>query len=170
MGITYVKETNLDKRCLLHGCSDASFNSEEGAKSVTGFVFTCACSAITWGSRNQSLPALSATEAECLSLTEATQEIVWLRTLLGELKLPQTLPTPMQEDNQGTIALSENPQFHRRSKHFLPKLYFIREKVTDQTISIEYCATEQMMADVLTKALPKSAHQSHVQRMGMTQA
>ena len=168
LGITYVKETNLDKRCLLRGCSDASFNSEEGAKSVTGFVFTCAGGAITWGSRKQSLTALSATEAECLALTEATQEAVWLRTLLRELKLPQTLPTPMQEDNQGTIALSENPQFHRRSKHFLPKLHFIREKVSDETITIEYCATEQMMADVLTKALPKSAHQSHVHRMGMT--
>jgi transposase InsO family protein len=168
LGITYVKDPNLDKRCLLHGCSDASFNSEEGAKSVTGFVFTCAGGAITWGSRKQSLTALSATEAECLALTEATQEAVWLRTLLEELRLPQTLPTPMQEDNQGTIALSENPQFHRRSKHFLPKLHFIREKVADQTISIEYCPTEEMMADVLTKALPKDAHQSHVHRMGMT--
>ena len=168
LGVTYMKETNLDKRCLLRGSSDASFNSEEGAKSITGYVFTCAGGAITWGSRKQSLTALSATEAECLALTEATQEAVWLRTLLGELKLPQTLPTPIQEDNQGTIALSENPQFHRRSKHYLPKLHFIREKVSDQTIRIEYCATEQMMADVLTKALPKSAHQSHVHRMGMT--
>ena len=100
LGITYVKDPNLDKRCLLRGCSDASFNSEEGAKSVTGFVFTCAGGAITWGSRKQSLTALSAMEAECLALTEATQEAVWLRTLLEELKLPQTLPTPMQEDNE----------------------------------------------------------------------
>ena len=45
-------------------------------------------------------------EAECLALTEATQEAVWLCTLLEELKLPQTLPTPMQEDNQGTTNCS----------------------------------------------------------------
>ncbi len=110
-----MKDPNLDKRCLLCGCSDASFNSEEGAKSVTGFIFTCTGGATTWGSQKQSLTALSAMEAECLALTEATQEAVWLRTLLEELKLPQTLPTPMQEDNQGTIALSENPQFHHTS-------------------------------------------------------
>ena len=92
LGITYVKHPNLDKRCLLHWCSDASFNSEEGAKSVTGFVFTSAGGAITWGSQKQSLTALSAIEAECLALTEATQEAVWLCTLLEELKLPQMLP------------------------------------------------------------------------------
>ena len=101
-------------------------------------------------------------------LTEATQEAVWLYMLLEELHLPQTLPTPIQEDNQGMIALSENPQFHSRLKHFLPKLYFICEKVSDQTIRIEYCPTEEMMADVLMKVLPRATHQSHVQRMGMT--
>ena len=168
LGVTYMKETNLDKRCLLHGSSDASFNSEEDTKSITGYVFTCTGGAITWGSQKQSLTALSAMEAECLALTEATQEAMWLHTLLGELKLAQMLPTPIQEDNQGTIALSENPQFHHRLKHYLPKLHFIHEKVSDQTIRIKYCATEQMMVDVLTKVLPKSAHQSHVHWMGTT--
>jgi hypothetical protein len=168
LGITYTKDPNLDRQCLLHGSSDASFNSEEGGKSIMGYVFTCAGGAISWGSQKQSLTALSATEAECLALTEATQEAVWLRTLLEELHLPQTLPTPIQEDNQGMIALSKNPQFHRRLKHCLPKLYFIHEKVSDRMIRIKYCPTEEMMADVLMKALPKAAHQSHVQRMGMT--
>lgn len=126
LGITYFKEKDLDRQCLLRGCSDASFNSEDEAKSVTGFVFTCTGSAISWGSRKQTLTALSATEAECLALTETAQEAIWLRTLLDDLRLTQTAPTPIQEDNQGTIALSENPQFHRRSKHFLPKLHFIR--------------------------------------------
>ena len=54
-----------------------------------------------------------------------TGTTVWLRTLFEEIKLPQMLPTLMQEDNQATIALSENPHwFHRRSRHFLPKLDF----------------------------------------------
>ncbi len=168
LGITYIKGKDLNKQCPLRGCSDANFNSENEAKSVTGFVFTCAGGAISWGSRKQTLTALSTTEAECLALTETAQEAIWLRTLLGDLKLVQTLPTPLQEDNQGAIALSENPQFHRRLKHFLPKLHFIREKISDKTISVEYCATDELMADVLTKPLPKNAHQSHVHQMGMT--
>jgi hypothetical protein len=85
LGIQYVKSNDFIKEKVLTGYSDASFNSESEAKSVTGYVFLAAGGAITWGSRKQGLTALSATEAECLALTEATQEAVWLRTLCNEL-------------------------------------------------------------------------------------
>jgi hypothetical protein len=166
LGVTFVRDNNPDKRSLLRGYSDASFNSESDGKSVTGYVFTSAGGSITWGSRKQGLTALSTTEAECLALTETAQEAVWLRTLLEELNLPQD-PTPIYEDNQGTIALAANPQFHRRSKHFNPKLNFIREKLFENQIEIEYCPTNQMTADVLTKALPKITHQAHVESLGL---
>lgn len=74
------------------------------------------------------------------------------------------------EDNQGTIALAANPQFHRRSKHFNPKLFFVREKIDDGIIRVEYCETQKMTADVLTKALPKPAHETHVASLGMALA
>ena len=167
LGIVYVKEHDFDAREILQGYSDASFNSETDAKSVSGYAFISASGAITWGSRKQGLTALSATEAECLALTEATQEAIWLRTLLEELGFPQTAPTPIQEDNQGTIALAANPQFHRRSKHFNPKLYYIREKIAERAIDINFCATGEMTADVLTKPLPKPAHEAHVKSLGM---
>lgn len=166
LGIVLVKEDNLNKRCLLRGYSDASFNYESDAKSVTGYAFTSAGGAISWGSRKQSLTALSATEAECLALTETIQEAVWLRTLLEELKLPQDT-IPIYEDNQGAIALAVNPQFHRRSKHFNPKLYLIREMIAEGVIGIEYGPTGEMPADVLTKALPKNTHQAHVRSLGL---
>ncbi len=166
LGITFVRANNPDKKCLLRGYSDASFNSESDGKSVTGYAFILAGGAISWGSRKQGLTALSTTEAECLALTETAQEASWLRTLLDELKLSQH-PTPVYEDNQGTIALAANPQFHRRSKHFNPKLHFIREKIVENQIMIHYCPTDQMTADVLTKALPKDAHQAHVRSLGL---
>ena len=124
--------------------------------------------AVTWGSQKQGLMALLATEAECLTLTEATQEASWLRTLLNDLSFTQMVPTPIEEDNQSTIALTEIPQFHRWSKHFNPKLFYLREKIADEEIDVNYCATGDMPADVLTKALPKPAHKAHVKSLGMT--
>ena len=73
----------------------------------------------------------------------------------------------IQEDNQGTIALATNPQFHQRSKHFNPKLYYIHEKIAEGAIDISICATGEMRADVLTKPLPKPAHEVHVKSLGM---
>jgi hypothetical protein len=167
LGIIYVKEKDFNKANLLRGYSDASFNSEANAKSMTGYTFLSAGAAITWGSRKQTLTALLSTEAECLALMEASQETVWLCTLLSELKFPQLEPTPIMEDNQGTIALTENPQFHRRSKHFNPKLHFIRDQITDKQVTIKFCETSQMTADVFTKALSKPIHEAHIKGLGM---
>ena len=58
-------------------------------------------------------------------------------------------------DNQGALALVENPENHTRTKHIDVQYHYIRYLVGNGSISIAYCPTEQMVADVLTKPLPK---------------
>ncbi len=59
----------------------------------------------------------------------------------------------MREDNQSAIARAQNPQFHGRSKHIAIKHLFVREQVSAGTVRLEYCHTEDMIADMLTKGL-----------------
>lgn len=59
------------------------------------------------------------------------------------------------EDNQGAIALSKNPVCRQRSKHGDIKYHFVRSAHTEGKISIEYCPTADMVADVLTKPVLK---------------
>ena len=92
---------------------------------------------------------------------------MWLRTLLDNLSLKQMVPTSIEEDNQGTIALTKNPQFHWWSKHYNPKLYYICEKISEKAIDVKYCSTGQMTADVLTKSLGKPTHDTHVKNLSM---
>ena len=51
-------------------------------------------------------------------MCKAKKEAVWLRFLLAELGFwkMSTLIT-FYADNQGSIALSNNPEFHRQTKH-----------------------------------------------------
>jgi hypothetical protein len=56
-------------------------------------------------------------------------------------------------DNQSAIALSKNPVFHERSKHINMRYHYIRECVDEGRIIIDYTATEEQLADILTKAL-----------------
>jgi hypothetical protein len=51
--------------------------------------------------------------------TQATKEAIWLRNLLLELHGLQDKAhtTVIYGDNQGAIALAQNPQFHARIKH-----------------------------------------------------
>ena len=64
-------------------------------------------------------------------------------------------PTVIFEDNQSTIAMTKNPQFHGRAKHIDIKHHFIREQVSRGTVQLEYCPTTDMTADILTKGLSR---------------
>ena len=93
-----------------------------------------------------------------MAQTQASKEAIWITRLLGELDLGFGLPgapVTIKADNQGAIALSEDPKFHSRSKHIDIQWHFVREKVKQGAVRFEYCPTADMAADGLTKALNK---------------
>ena len=62
--------------------------------------------------QKQKCVALSTAQAEYVALSEAAQERLWLRQLEVELGYAPEGPTLIFEDNQSTIAMAKNPQFH----------------------------------------------------------
>ncbi len=124
--------------------------------STTGYLFTFDGNTITWGSRLQSTVALSFAESEYMAMSSAVQEAIHLLQLLKDLGFKESEPTVIFEDNQGCIALSGNPVFHKRTKHIDIRFHFIRERVASGEIDIKYIPTEHQLADVLTKTLPKA--------------
>jgi len=59
----------------------------------------------------------------------------------------------IKEDNQSAIAIAKNPVSHARTKHIDVKFHFVREALSDGSIKLTYCLTEQMVADVLIKPI-----------------
>ena len=49
--------------------------------------------------------------------------------------------------------MTKNPQFHGRSKHIAIKYHFIRDETKKGIIDVQYCKTDDMIADMLTKGL-----------------
>ena len=70
------------------------------------------------------------------------------------------------EDNQGASELSKNPKFHNRTKH-MDVSYNVREQVNLNTISVKYCPTEDMIADVMTKGLSKTVFEKFRNKLGV---
>ena len=66
--------------------------------------------AISWFNRKETVVALFTAEAEYVALSTAPQEAAWLRGLLSDIKATPKTPTIIKEDNQGTIAIAENPK------------------------------------------------------------
>ena len=94
---------------------------------------------------------------------------VWLRSLLEELNPVERAPyaTIIYCDNQGAIALAKDPKFHARTKHIALRHHFIREKIADGDIELEYIQTCRQMADGFTKALPKNAFYEFRDALGL---
>ena len=111
-----------------------------------------------WQSRKQSIVALSSTEAEYIAAATAVKELIWLQSIISELKYTLRLPSILYSDNQSCIALSENPKHHDRSKHIDLRYHFLREKVQSQLLQLMFISTATMPADILTKSLPKLKH------------
>jgi len=81
------------------------------------------------------------------------KEALWLREFLGDITRPLSTPTVLNCDNQAAIALSKDGQFHARTKHIDLQFHFIHEAVANGTITLTYCPTQMMTADILTKPL-----------------
>jgi len=125
---------------------------------------------VTWYSKRQSITALLLMEAEYIALSETAHEAHWLRSLFKELGFEQVLPTVIRGENEGSIAMSKNPQFHKRTKHIGVQYHSIREQVQKEEITIESCRTQQQTTDMLTKPLPWVKHKQHVAEMGLAAA
>ncbi len=94
--------------------------------------------------------------------------LVWLRRLLEEIGVNTKEPTVLMEDNKGTIALAQNPVAHARTKHIDIRHHFIREAVQEGVVKIDYCPTEEMIADLLTKPLVKGQFEKFRAALGLS--
>ena len=109
-----------------------------------------------------------------MALTQACKEVIWVSRFLTELitrTTPyNTTPITIYADNQGSMALAKNPESHNGTKHISIHHHFVRKKVTSEEIVLEYLPTGDMLADLLTKALPREKVERFRKDMGVYEA
>jgi len=119
------------------GWTDSDWAGDVNSRhSVGGFVFDIARGCVSWSSKKQISIAISSVEAEYVASANITKEAVWLQTLLKEVSYSQSQATIVHVDNQGTIALAQNPISHSRAKHIDIRFHFIREHIKRNEIKL----------------------------------
>eukprot|EP00253_Pinus_taeda_P035870 PITA_35870 len=108
---------------------------------------------ITWACKKQAAISLSSAEAEYRGAVEVSKEALWLRQILSEFGFEQQHPTTLWCDNQSAIQLCKDPVQHQRSKHIELQMHFIRKLIQDHVLEVQYCSTDDQVADIFTKAL-----------------
>jgi len=175
----------------LIGYSDSCWGGNlEDRKSTTGNCFFLAGGVVTWASKKQPTVALSSVEAEYMAITSAAKHSKWIQKFFKELgidhrgaiafKSDKVQQLPLQDDqheedtrlhllsdSQGAIAMANNPVHHQRTKHIDIQHHFIRECVENNNVDLSYLSTEEMVADVFTKALTHELHSKHVAALNL---
>ena len=167
LGLLY---KNQDPNIQCSGYSDSDWAGDRtDRKSTSGYCFLIGDDLVSWRSAKQTCVALSTAEAEYVALASAGQEAVWLKQMLVDLSAHcGTTPISIFEDNQAALCLAKNPKDHRRTKHIDIKFHSIRDLVNSGQVTVNYCPSADMLADIFTKPLAKDRFTSLRNMLGMS--
>ena len=155
------------------GYVDASHTScPDSNKGRAAYVFISGGAPVSWASKRVGNGSLSSCETEYMGLTLAAQESCYLGELraemygvIGEKKKVQ--PIDLLTNSQSAKSLAENPVYHGRSKHILSKWHFIRQRVGKGFLKLVDVRTEEMGADMMTKAVGPAVLGVNMKWIGM---
>ena len=150
LGLKIQRSTSM----LVSAFSDADWaGCVDDRKSTGGFVVFLGSNLVSWSARKQATVSRSSTESKYKALANATTEVMWIQTLLKELNIPSPRAAKLWCDNIGAKYLSANPVFHARTKHIEVDYHFVRERVLEKLLEIDYIPSGDQVADGFTKAL-----------------
>lgn len=134
--------------------SDADWASDStDRQSQKGYIVYLGESPVVWCSPKQSTVSRSSTESEFRAITAAVAELDWVASILLEMGIFVKKLYTLWSDNLGATQLAANPMFHTKIKHAAVDFGFVRERVENKTLEVEYISNTLQRADVLTKAL-----------------
>ncbi|GJR03970.1 retrovirus-related pol polyprotein from transposon TNT 1-94 [Tanacetum coccineum] len=118
-------------------------------KSTSGLCTFMGCCLTSWFSKKQTTLAISTTEAEYVFAGKACQQALWMKQALidYDIKLDDI---PVLCDNKGAIDLCKSHTKHIEIRH-----HFLCDNVKKGNITIEKVASEDNIADILTKPLKR---------------
>jgi hypothetical protein len=99
----------------------------------------------------------SSTETEIVGLFDKTSDILWTRNFLEAQGYTITADYVYQE-NMSTLSLAKKGHVlsSKCTKHIKAKYFFIKHYHHSREIDLQYCPTDNMWADILTKPLQGS--------------
>ncbi|GJY87019.1 hypothetical protein Tco_0501647 [Tanacetum coccineum] len=137
--------------------------------STSGYIFMLSGGPISWRSYKQELTTTSTMMAEYVACYHATSHAILLRNLIFGLKVVDSISRPIRLycDNSSVVRFSNSTSSTGAGLYLETKYLYVREKVEDNIIVMEYISTHDMLADPLTKGLPPKLFLEHVSGMGL---
>ena len=102
-----------------------------------------------------------------MTMSRAVQQAMWLSSFFDEVSLLQKHPVTIFIDNNGSIDMTKTYRGHKRTKHIDIRHHFVKEKAEMGEFKPIYIPSEDNVADLLTKALPRDATRNFALDLGL---
>ena len=105
-------------------------------------------------STKQKLNTKSSTESELVAADDILTQLVWTNYFLKEQGYA-TKGCVLFQDNTSCIQLEKNGKrsSSKRTKHISIRFFYITDRIEKGDLTVEYCPTDDMVADFFTKPL-----------------
>ena len=136
---------------------DAAYGVRDDYKSQSGMVMTLGQGVLLGKSVKQKLNAKSSSEAEIIATSDAASQMLWAREFM-DCQGYDIDKSILYQDNKSAILLETNGRLScgKNNKHINIRYFFLKDRVNSGEMDIEYCPTNEMIADFFTKPLQGS--------------
>ena len=133
---------------------DSSFAVHKDMKSHTGAIMTLGTGAIVSDSTKQKVNARSSTESEMIAADDMISKILWTKRFV-EAQGHQVKANIVYQDNSSMMKLEMNGKESsgKRTRHFDIKFFYITDLIKRKEMEVQFCPTDEMIADYMTKLL-----------------
>lgn len=76
-------------------------------------------------------------------------------------------PVTIHCDNTAALSYIKDLKYHGKAKHIKTKFHYIRDIVARKKVVLRHISTSDMVADPLTKPIPRDVFRAHVRSLGL---
>lgn len=148
---------------VVHGYSDADWAAcPKTRRSFTGISVKLAGGTVAYKTRLQPTVATSSTESEFMAAYDLAKTLLYLRSILWDLDVPQEAASLLYEDNDACTAMANAQKPTSRTRHMDIRYHALCEWVERDLIKLERVDTSINEADHFTKGLPRILFHRHI--------
>jgi hypothetical protein len=122
-------------------------------RSLSGYVFTIRGCVVSWKACLHATVAMSTTEAEYMTIAEATKEALWWKGLYSEQYGVKSCIT-IYCDSQSAIYLTKDKMLMDRTKHIDAHYHFVRDVIEQDLVKVCMISTYDNPTDMMMKPIP----------------
>lgn len=152
----------VDSLQILHGAVDSDWGGDTShRKSVSSIILRLAGGTIFYKTKYQPTISLSSTEAEFTAACDAGKAILYVRSILDEINIPQHEATALYIDNNGALMMGNAQKPTPRTRHMAMKTFALIDWIERDLVIMKCISTTDNYSDAMTKPMGRQLHYRH---------